>query len=77
MVLACFCPALQCAQQETIFSLYRHHLNIQNPAAVGLAQSSAINLRIRSQWLGVEDAPETQAITFFAPNKKSLSHSKG
>lgn len=74
LVLACFCPSIQWAQQETIFSLYRHHLNIQNPAAVGLAQSSAINLSTRIQWLGVEDAPETQAITFFAPSKKSRLH---
>ena len=74
ILLVCFWPSIQWAQQETIFSLYRHHLNIQNPAAVGLAQSSAINLSIRSQWLGVEDAPETQATTFFAPNKKSRLH---
>lgn len=74
LVLACFCPALQWAQQETIFSLYRHHLNLQNPAAVGLAQDGQAALSIRSQWLGVADAPETQAFSLFALNETSRLH---
>ncbi len=62
------------AQQETIFSLYRHHLNIHNPAAVGLAQRTQTILSLRSQWVGVADAPETQAATYARPNEKTRLH---
>ena len=62
------------SQQETIFSLYRYHLNLQNPAAIGLAQSEQAVLSVRSQWLGVPDAPENQALTFFAPSQSSRLH---
>ena len=62
------------SQQETIFSLYRYHLNLQNPAAIGLVQSEQAVLSVRSQWLGVPDAPENQALTFFAPSPSSRLH---
>ena len=62
------------AQQETIFSLYRYHLNLQNPAAIGLSTSYETNLSVRSQWVGVEDAPETQAFTLSIPHTKTPLH---
>ena len=62
------------SQQETIFSLYRYHLNLQNPAAIGLVEAEQAVLSVRSQWLGVTDAPETQALTFFAPSSSSRLH---
>ena len=62
------------SQQETIFSLYRYHLNLQNPAAIGLVEAEQAVLSVRSQWLGVADAPETQALTFFDPSSTSRLH---
>ncbi len=38
-----------------------------NPAYVGVEAESSIQSSIRSQWTGVENAPETQAFSFMAP----------
>lgn len=56
------------AQQEAYYNLYRYHLNLLNPAVVGAAQESVLNLSLRSQWVGIEDAPETQAFSLEFPN---------
>ncbi len=61
--------AMSWAQQEAHYNLYRYHLNLLNPAVVGAAQESFVNLSLRSQWIGVEDAPETQALSLEIPNK--------
>lgn len=74
LLIFCGLSNLGWSQQETIFSLYRYHLNIQNPAAIGLVESEQAVLSVRSQWLGVADAPETQALTFFAPSSSSRLH---
>ena len=55
------------AQQDAFFSLYRHHLNIINPAAAGTQEGSYLNMSLRSQWLGIDGAPETQAISYGMP----------
>ena len=41
LLLLFFCGLSSCgwSQQETIFSLYRYHLNLQNPAAIGLVET--------------------------------------
>jgi type IX secretion system PorP/SprF family membrane protein len=74
LLLFCGLSSFAWSQQETIFSLYRYHLNLQNPAAIGLAASDQAVLSVRSQWLGVADAPETQALTFFVPSPSSRLH---
>ena len=61
LLIFCGLSSFGWSQQETIFSLYRYHLNIQNPAAIGQLEAEQAVLSIRSQWLGVADAPETQA----------------
>ena len=55
------------AQQDAFFSLYRHHLNIINPVAAGTQEGSYLNMSLRSQWLGIDGAPETQAISYGMP----------
>ena len=74
LLLFCGLSSYGWSQQETIFSLYRYHLNLQNPAAIGLVEAEQAVLSVRSQWLGVADAPETQALTFFAPSSSSRLH---
>lgn len=60
------------AQQESIITFYKNHLNLVNPAFVGADQATSIQSTIRKQWAGVKDAPETQAVSFMMPfeNKK-------
>jgi type IX secretion system PorP/SprF family membrane protein len=52
------------AQQESAFTMYRYHMNIVNPAYAGVDNETLIMGSIRSQWAGIEDAPETQAVSF-------------
>ena len=58
------------AQQEVNYRLYRYHLNLINPATTGTQGGSYFNASLRSQWVGIAGAPETQAISFGTPNKK-------
>ena len=59
------------AQQEATYTLYRYHMNILNPAVTGTQGAPYLNMSLRSQWVGVEDAPETQAISVGLPHKNN------
>jgi type IX secretion system PorP/SprF family membrane protein len=52
------------AQQESIFTTYRYHMNVVNPAYAGLDNETVIMSTIRKQWTGIKDAPETQSLSF-------------
>jgi type IX secretion system PorP/SprF family membrane protein len=52
------------AQQETILSTYRYHMNLVNPAYVGVDGETVLASTFRKQWTGIENAPETQAVSF-------------
>lgn len=52
------------AQQENAFTWYRYHMNMINPAYVGVDDETIIAGSIRRQWTGIKDAPETQAVSF-------------
>ena len=58
------------AQQEVNYRLYRYHLNLVNPAATGTQGGAYLNASLRTQWVGIDGASETQAISFGTPNKK-------
>lgn len=47
-------------------------MNIVNPAYAGLDNKTVITSSIRKQWTGIENAPETQAISFGTPLGKNL-----
>lgn len=64
-------PIVLMAQQEVNYSLYRYHLNLFNPAATGTQGGTYLNMSLRTQWVGVKDAPETQAISMGTPNKRN------
>lgn len=57
------------AQQEPHFSLYRYHLNVFNPAYTGTQGGTFVNMSYRSQWAGIEDSPQSQAVSFGSPSK--------
>lgn len=60
------------AQQESLFSFYRNHMNLVNPAYAGAEDETLINSSYRKQWAGIEEAPETQAVSFGTPLGKSI-----
>lgn len=64
------CSFVVMAQQEVNYNLYRYHLNLLNPATTGTQGGTYLNMSVRSQWLGVDDAPETQALSIGSPNKR-------
>lgn len=59
------------SQQETSFTAYRHHMNIVNPAYVGIDKETVLASTLRDQWTGVAEAPLTQAVSFGAPVGKN------
>lgn len=61
--------AVSHAQQDAYFSLYNYHMNMFNPAVSGVENAPFINTTIRSQWYGVEDAPETQVFSYATPTR--------
>jgi type IX secretion system PorP/SprF family membrane protein len=52
------------AQQEPNYTFYRFNMNLINPAYAGASDMTEIGLNIRSQWAGVQGAPETQSLVF-------------
>lgn len=60
------------AQQDPNFTLYNFNLNLINPAYAGSTDVKQISLGYRSQWIGVSDAPNTQAINYTTPLNNGL-----
>ncbi len=60
------------AQQESAYTFYRQHLNLVNPAAVGVDSVTVATSTLRKQWTGVANAPETQAVSFGTTLGKKL-----
>jgi type IX secretion system PorP/SprF family membrane protein len=59
------------SQQEVDYILYRYHLNLINPATTGTQGAPYLRMSLRSQWMGIENSPETQAISIGTPNLKN------
>lgn len=59
-------------QQEANLILYRFHMNVFNPAVVGVNGETWINATIRRQWANIENAPETQAVSLGFPVGNNL-----
>lgn len=55
------------AQVEPSYSLYRYTTNFFNPAAFGMEDKVTIKTNFRSQFLGIDNAPETQSISLGIP----------
>lgn len=55
------------AQQDTNHSFYRYSMNLINPAFVGVNNETNLGVNIRSQWSGIQGAPETQSFLFGRP----------
>ena len=60
------------AQQDPNYTFYRYNMNIYNPAFVGSSEAAEFSLGIRSQWAGIEGAPESQSAIFGMPVGKNI-----
>jgi len=60
------------AQQDVNFTLYNFNMNIINPAYAGSSGAKEINIGYRSQWIGISDAPNTQALSYTTPLRNNL-----
>jgi type IX secretion system PorP/SprF family membrane protein len=73
LVLISFCSVnLMTAQQDPNFTLYNFNMNIINPAFAGSTDAKQLSLGYRSQWIGISDAPNTQALNYVTPLKNGL-----
>ena len=70
MFLCLLCTTSVLAQQEVNYNMYRYHLNLINPAVTGTQGAAYANFSLRTQWVGIADAPETQAFSAGTPNKR-------
>ena len=60
------------AQQEPQYTQYMLNTQVINPAIVGSRGVATVGLLHRSQWLGLDGAPNTQTIHFNAPLSERL-----
>jgi len=73
LVLIAFCSVnMMTAQQDPNFTLYNFNMNIINPAVAGSTDAKQLSLGYRSQWIGISDAPNTQALNYTTPLKNGL-----
>jgi type IX secretion system PorP/SprF family membrane protein len=60
------------SQQESYYSLYQYNMNVVNPAFAGTQDGDLATLIDRNQWLGVEGAPRTLALSYSIPRDKNI-----
>lgn len=60
------------AQQEGIITNYMYHMNLYNPAYVGVDGETVVTASFRQQWSGIKDAPTAEAASFGTTIGKNL-----
>jgi len=77
LYLICIPVLLLCselkAQQDPLFAHYMFNKMIVNPAYAGSADHLVVTATSRHQWIGIDGAPQTQALSVHAPYGKQLS----
>ena len=56
--------ALAHSQQEGVITHYMYHMNVYNPAYVGVDGETVVTTTFRQQWTGIKDAPSAEAVSF-------------
>lgn len=51
------------AQQDPTYTLYAYNMNVINPAFAGSVEQTQLTGNFRSQWVGLDDSPETQSFS--------------
>jgi type IX secretion system PorP/SprF family membrane protein len=65
--LLCVAGSAALAQQESHYTHFMHNRVAFNPGAIGSERSAVFTALARSQWIGVDGAPQTQTVNFHAP----------
>lgn len=60
------------AQQDPQYTQYMYNMNVVNPAYAGSYEGIAIGALYRSQWVGLEGAPNTGTLSISAPVGKRV-----
>ncbi len=60
------------SQQDIQATQYMYHMNVLNPAYAGARETLSINFLGRTQWVGIDGAPETATFSIHAPFKKNV-----
>ena len=60
------------AQQDPNRTFYRYNMNLVNPAYAGAHDGSEVGINLRTQWVGVVGAPESQSAFFSTQMKKNV-----
>ncbi|PCH77874.1 MAG: hypothetical protein COB98_02095 [Flavobacteriaceae bacterium] len=55
------------SQQDAQYTQYMYNMNIINPAYAGARETLTINMLARTQWVGIEGAPQTGTFSIHAP----------
>jgi type IX secretion system PorP/SprF family membrane protein len=63
-IVLCFISGISLAQQVPMYSQYIMNGFLVNPSIAGRDGYSTINLTVREQWVGMQDAPSTYAASF-------------
>ncbi len=69
VVLLVGLPLTITAQQDPSYTLYNYNMNVINPAYAGSTERTQLNVNFRSQWVGLQGAPETQSLSLAVPLK--------
>ncbi len=65
IILVCLMAQLAVsAQQEWVYTMQSFNLYDGIGAAAGMYERSAVNLRMRAQWVGIEGAPQTGVVSY-------------
>lgn len=59
-------------QQDAQYTQYMYNMNVLNPAYAGSKGITSIGLLGRTQWVGVDGAPNTFTLSFHSPVGKSV-----
>ena len=76
-VFALLSTVLVFGQQDAQYTQYMYNMNVLNPAYAGSKGITSIGLLGRTQWVGVEGAPQTLTLSLHSPigNKVGLGFS--
>lgn len=66
-ILVYGCPGLLSGQQDPMLTQFTFNNLIFNPACAGVNEHLSMSLTHRQQWLGIDDAPVSQALSMHTP----------
>lgn len=67
-----WCVQQSYAQQDVTFTMYNYNMNIINPAYAGTGEKLEFTSNYRTQWQGLDGAPETQSFSLSGPTSEKV-----